>query len=61
LRAAGFAFNASTPEEISEKHTEIFDPGLIDTFGFSNSGQISYASHAYQNPDELCYGPRQLT
>jgi hypothetical protein len=29
LRAAGFAFNATTPEEISEKHTDIFDSGLI--------------------------------
>jgi hypothetical protein len=29
LRAAGFAFNVTTPEEISEKHTDIFDSGLI--------------------------------
>jgi L-fuculose-phosphate aldolase len=32
LLATGLAFNATAPEEIAEKHAEIFDPGLIDTF-----------------------------
>jgi L-fuculose-phosphate aldolase len=32
LLATGLAFNATAPEEIAEKHAEIFDPGLIETF-----------------------------
>jgi L-fuculose-phosphate aldolase len=32
LLATGLAFNATAPEQIAQKHTEIFDPGLIETF-----------------------------
>jgi L-fuculose-phosphate aldolase len=32
LLATGVAFNATAPEQIAQKHAEIFDPGLIKTF-----------------------------
>ena len=32
LLATGLAFTATAPDEIAQKHAEIFDPGLIETF-----------------------------
>jgi L-fuculose-phosphate aldolase len=32
LLATGLAYGATAPEEIAQKHSEIFDPGLIETF-----------------------------
>jgi L-fuculose-phosphate aldolase len=32
LLATGLACSATAPEEIAQKHAEIFDPGLIETF-----------------------------
>ena len=32
LLATGLAYAATAPEQIAEKHAEIFDTGLIETF-----------------------------
>ncbi len=43
LLATGLAYHATAPEQIAQKHAEIFDPGLIETFwGFFKRRQTSF-------------------